>query len=280
MRIRETTLVAARELREAMRARWFLLGAAGFFALSLGLTLLGLAGDDRSGLAGFDRTTAGLLNLTLVFVPLLAFLVGALAFAGEIEDGSLATLLAQPLTRAEVFVGKYLGLVGALWAALAAGFGATGVVVGVAAGGGGAGVYLALVALLLLYAASTLALGALLSVALRSRARAVGAAFAAWLTLVYVSDLGTIGIAIARGLSPGQLFALAVLNPVEQARVAGTLLLTQRLEVLGPVGVFALDHAGSAGAGGVIAALVLLLAASAALLVAFGLRVFKKAVLA
>jgi Cu-processing system permease protein len=259
-----------------MRGRWFLVAAASFFALSLGLSLLGLAGAQRSGLAGFDRTTASLLNLALVFVPLLTLSVGALGVAGEIEDGSLAMLLAQPLTRAEVFVGKLGGLLLAVWIALLLGFGSTGVIVGLYAGGN-AIAFLSLLGLLLVYSASTLAIGTLLSVALRARVRAIGAAFAAWLALVYVSDLGSIGLAVARGLRPGQLFALALLNPVEQARVAGTLALTDRLDALGPVGIFALDHLGAAG---VVALLHGLLAATALALGAIGLRIFGKAVLA
>jgi Cu-processing system permease protein len=230
-------------------------------------------------LAGFDRTTAGLLYLALVFVPLLTFSVGGLSVAGELEDGSLALLCAQPLARSEVFAGKFLGLLAAVWGAVLAGFGATGVVVGVQAGGGNLGAFLSLVGLLLLYGACTLALGTLLSVTLRSRARAIGAAFAAWLFFVYLSDLGTIGLAIARHLSPWQLFALALLNPVEQARVAGTLALTDRLEVLGPVGIFAMDQAGHAGRAGVTALLGVLLVGSTLALVALGLRVFRKAVL-
>jgi Cu-processing system permease protein len=276
MRLRETALVGARELTEATRGRWFLIASASFFALSLGLSLLGLSGAQRSGLAGFDRTTASLLNLALVFVPLLTFSVGALGVAGEIEDGSLAMLLAQPLTRAEVFVGKLAGLTAAVWIALLLGFGSTGVIVGLYAGGN-ATAFLSLLGLLFVYSASTLTIGTLLSVALRSRVRAIGAAFAAWLAFVYVSDLGSIGLAISRGLRPGQLFALALLNPVEQARVAGTLALTDRLDALGSVGIFALDHL---GAPGVIALLYGLLAATALGLAALGLRIFRKAVLA
>jgi Cu-processing system permease protein len=157
VRPRETALVGARELREALRGRWFVAAAASFFALSLGLSLLGLSGAQRSGLAGFDRTTASLLNLALVFVPLLTFSVGALGIAGEIEDGSLAMLLAQPLGRAEVFVGKLLGLLAAIWIALLAGFGATGVIVGLYAGGN-AVAFLSLLGLLFVYSASVLAL--------------------------------------------------------------------------------------------------------------------------
>ena len=194
MRPRVIGLVAARELREAMRSRWFVMAAACFLLLSLGLSMLGLAGAQRSGLAGFDRTTASLLNLALIFVPLVTLTLGGLSIAGEIEDQSLGLLLAQPVTRFEVFAGKYLGLLAAVAASIAAGFGTTGVIVGWSAGGD-VRAFLGLVAITLLLAAATLGIGTALSIALRSRARVVGAAFSVWLALVYVSDLGTIGLA-------------------------------------------------------------------------------------
>src|SRR5512145_3293430 len=107
MRLRTAGLVAARELREAMRSRWFVLAAACFLVLSLGLSLLGLAGAQRSGIAGFDRTTASLLTLALLFVPLVTLTLGGLGIAGELEHQSLSMLLAQPITRLEAYVGKY-----------------------------------------------------------------------------------------------------------------------------------------------------------------------------
>jgi len=110
-------------------------------------------------------------------------------------------------------------------------------------------------------------------VALRTRARVVGAAFSAWLLLVYVSDLGVIGLTIARNLRPAQVFVLALLNPVEQARLLGTLLLSDRLDVLGPVGVFGLD---TFGARGLVSLLVAMLAATAASTLAAGYALFRK----
>ena len=247
MRARETVLIAAREVRGAMRARWFLLAAGIFLVLSLGLALLGFAGSERSGVAGFDRTTASLLNLALFFVPLLTLSLGGLGLSGEIEDGSLAALLAQPVSRGEVYAGKYLGLLASVAASILAGFGMTGIIVGVRAGGGSTGVYLALVGLTLLLAGTTLALGTVLSVALRSRSKVIGAVLFVWLLLVYVSDLGSIGITIARHLEPIQLFVLALLNPLQEARVLGILALSHRLDVLGPVGIFGLEHFGVGG---------------------------------
>jgi Cu-processing system permease protein len=262
MRPHTIALVAARELREAMRSRWFVLAAACFLVLSLGLSLLGLAGAARSGLAGFDRTTASLLNLALVFVPLVTLSLGGLGIAGELEDQSLAMLLAQPVTRLEAFAGKYAGLLGAVSASVFLGFGATAAIVGVTVGGAHVGAFMALVGLTLLLAAATLALGTVLSVALRSRARVIGAAFSVWLALVYVSDLGTIGLAIARNLRPAQVFVLALANPVQQARVLGTLALSDRLDVLGPVGLFGLDHLGSAGLASLLVGMLLVTTAA------------------
>ena len=274
MRPSVVALVAAREVREAARSRWFLLAAACFLVLSLGVSWLGLACAQRSGLAGFDRTTASLLNLAFLFVPLVTLSLGGLGIAGELEDGSLALILAQPVTRLEVFAGKYLGLLATVAAAIALGFGTTGVIVGTVAGGE-ARAFAALVGLSLLLAAATLGVGTLLSVALGSRTRVVGAAFSAWLVMVYVSDLGTIGLTIARNLQPGQVFVLALLNPVQQARVLGTLALSDRLDVLGPVAIFGLDRF---GVGGLVALLIAALVTTAAITFAWGYALFRKVV--
>lgn len=276
MRAREIGLVAAREVREAMRSRWFALAAGCFLVLSLSLTYLGLAGAQRSGLAGFDRTTASLLNLALLFVPLMTLSLGALGIAGELEDGSLALLLAQPITRSEAYTGKYLGLLGAVSAAIFVGFGITGVVVGLSVGAGEVHAFIELVGLTLLLSAATLSIGTVLSVTLRSRAKVIGAAFSAWLLLVYISDLGTIGLTIARNLQPAQVFILALLNPVQQARVLGTLALSDRLNILGPVGVFGLDHFGGSG---LTLLLVAVLALTALAPLALGYVIFRKAVI-
>jgi Cu-processing system permease protein len=276
MRPATVGVVAAREWREATRSRWFTLAAACFLVLSLGVSWLGLAGAQRSGLAGFDRTTASLLNLAILFVPLVTLSLGGLGIAGELEDGSLALLLAQPLTRLEAYAGKYLGLLAAVGAAIGLGFGGTGVLLGLSVGGD-VRAFAALAAITLLLAAATLGIGTLLSVALASRARVVGAAFSAWLVMVYVSDLGTIGLTIARNLQPGQVFVLALLNPVQQARLLGTLALSDRLDVLGPVGIFGLEAFGAAG---LVAVLVAALGATAAAALGWGWALFRKAVVA
>lgn len=274
MRLKPVVLVCHRELRDALRSRWFLLAAAAFLLLSLGLSAVGLIGAQRGGMAGFDRTAASLLNLALLFVPLLTLSVGGLSLAGELEDGALGSLLSQPVTRLEVYAGKYLGLFAAVSFAVLGGFGACGLVVGLTSGGDAA-VFVYLVALLLLFSAATLGVGTLLSAWLGSRAKVVGAAFVTWLSFVYVSDLGTIGLAVARQLSARQVFALALFNPVQQARVLGTLALTDRPELLGPVGIWGQD---TFGVFGLAATLVAALTLTALLALGAGYAAFRKVV--
>src|SRR5262245_14867625 len=110
---------ARRELREALRNRWLWFYAVGLAVLALALSRAGLAAAGYAGLGGFGRTAASLVNALLLFVPLMGLNVGAQALAGDRERGTLLYLLAQPVSRAEVFWGKTLGAALALVAALA-----------------------------------------------------------------------------------------------------------------------------------------------------------------
>src|SRR4029078_11296827 len=102
--------------------------------------------------------------LVLLFVPLLTLPLGAGAFAGEAEDGTLAYLLAQPVTRGEVFAGKLLGLIATTTLSVLFGFGAAAVVVGLT-GGVPTATFGSLVFGAWLLAIVTVTLGALISIA-------------------------------------------------------------------------------------------------------------------
>src|SRR3989304_4796748 len=96
MAIANVWTLAQKELRDALRNRWFLLFAAVFTLLALAFSYLSLAGAGVVGFAGFGRTTASLINLVLLIVPLMALTVGAQSLSAERERGTLAYLLAQP----------------------------------------------------------------------------------------------------------------------------------------------------------------------------------------
>ena len=180
--------LSQKELRDSLRNRWFLLYTAAFISLTLALSALALSGSDIAGFAGFGRTAASLVNLVMLIVPLMALTTGAQSLAGEQERGSLVYLLAQPVNRAEVLLGKYLGLALALLAALTLGFGSSGLVIALSGGDTAEpGVYLQLVLLAFLLALVMLSVGFLISAFSRKASVAVGVSLFLWLVFVFLS---------------------------------------------------------------------------------------------
>lgn len=228
-----------KELRDAFRNRWFLLYTVAFAALSLALAWFSVSGAGSYGVAGFGRTTAGLINLILLIVPLMGLTLGAMSLAGEREKGTLVYLLAQPVSTAELLLGKFVGLALALTAALVIGFGLTGILMAFVGGGGDFQVYLTLLVLSILLAIASLSLGFLISAAVKRAATAVGLALFLWLILVYFGDLGLMGTAVVMQIDVRQLLALALVNPLQVFKIAAVLDLRENLEVLGPAGIYA-----------------------------------------
>lgn len=243
--IENVFILAQKELRDARRNRWFLLYALAFAGLSLALAWVALSGAGNYGLAGFGRTSASLINLILLIVPLMGLTLGAMGLAGEREQGTLLYMLAQPINQAELLLGKFLGLALALIAALGLGFGLTALLIAANGGGAQIGVYLSLLGLSCLLAVASLSVGLLVSSLTPRGSTAVGIALFLWLILVFFGDLGVMGTALVLRLNVDQLFALAIINPLQLFKIAAVFSLRQNLEVLGPAGVYALRTYGS-----------------------------------
>ena len=118
--------LAAKDLRQGVRNRWFLLYAMVFVMLSVGFSMLAMGGSTLTGQPGFGRTAAGLLNLMLLMVPLIGLTIGAQSIVTDRQDRSLDYLMAQPISTREIFVGKYLGAAASVALLLLLGFGVSG----------------------------------------------------------------------------------------------------------------------------------------------------------
>ncbi len=230
--------IAQRELREASRAKWMAFYAIGFAALACALSYAGISSAGYSGLGGFGRTAASLVNALLLFVPLLGLSVGAVTLAGDRERGTLMYLLAQPVNRAEVFFGKALGAALAIIAALSVGFGLAGLALATG-GAGNALAYLGLAGYSVLLALVSLGVGFIISALTRKAATALGAALMVWLALVFFADLGLIGATMALRPTPLTLFFMLVVNPLQVFKVASIYSLRATLDTLGAVGQYA-----------------------------------------
>ena len=243
---RNVTIVAGKELRDAVRNRWFLLYAGIFTVLSVALSSLSSLSASAYGHVGYGRTAAVLVNLVALIVPLMALNVGAASIAAERERGTLAYLLAQPLDRGELLVGKFLGLATALGAALAGGFGVSAATLGISGAHGDVGSFATLVALSVVLALAMLAVGLLVSSLAPRASMAAGISVALWLAFVLFTDLGLMGGTLVFKLRAPQLLHIALANPLQVFKLAVLARLNPTLDMLGPAGMYATSTYGKA----------------------------------
>jgi Cu-processing system permease protein len=264
--------LSRKEVRDATKSRWLLMFGAGFTVIASALSWMALSGLGSFGVAGFGRTTASMVNMVLLIVPLMGLTLGALAIASERERGALAYLMSQPVTALEILLSKYLGVAAALTSALLVGFGISGILVVVRGGSSNAGDFLALVGLTVLLALSSLSIGFLLSAGLRRGATAIGLAVFLWLTLAFFSDLGLMGTAVTLDIGVRELLLIALANPLQVYKLAAILSIKNDLEVLGPAGVYAMRTYGDS----LLPILMALFTAWVVAPFAIGLLIFKR----
>lgn len=265
-------LLIRREVASALRARWFVAYAGIFLAAGLLLAAFGGANSIIYGYRGFAKAFAGLVHLALLFVPLMALLPATAAIADERESGVLEYVLAQPVTFAEVYVGKWVGLGVALTLALTIGFGASGAVA--IARGVPQGLLLLLYAQVVLLTLAFVALGLCFSATTGSRARATTLAVVSWLGLVAVGTLGIMITFVRWGVPQAVLTGWAFVNPIEAFRLGVVSALDPDLSLLGPVGGSIVGRVGSHGATALACGVLALWALVPGLI---GLRVFNRA---
>jgi Cu-processing system permease protein len=245
LELANVSTIARKELRDSVRNKWFWLYAVGFAGLAGVLTTLALPSARVAGYGAFGRSASSLIALVQLIVPLMGLTLGAQALAGQHERGTIRFLLGHPISRSEAFIGIYLGLITAMFATIAAGFGAAGLITVMRGGSADAGAFLRIALLSWLLAAAMLGVGLLISAMTTRGGVASGSALFAWLGLVFLGDLGIMGTALATNLPVNVLFFSAVANPVEAFRLATLSSFQGSLDVLGPAGSYAVDRFGS-----------------------------------
>lgn len=236
-------ILARRELREATRRRWLWVYTASLVVLTIGLSLAGTRAAGYAGLGGFGRTSASLVNALLLFIPLLGLSIGSVALLADGERGSLSYLLAQPITRTDLFLGKFLGSAIALSLSVGLAFGFVTFLL-LSAGATSAGLLGRLLLVTFLFALASLALGFLVGALARTQASAMAATLGIWLTLAFFADAAFVMSTFALRPTPGTMLALLLANPAQVYKLGALHGLQGDLSVLGPLGVYATHEFG------------------------------------
>ena len=221
MELRQIYTIALKELRDRLRNRWVLAVALVFTVFALVIAYFGGAQQGAVGLRSIEFTIASLVSLVIYLIPLIALLLGFDAIVGERERGSLDLLLALPITRLELLLGKYLGLAAAMSLSTLLGFGLVAVLLVTQSGTAGLEAYLGFMFSSVLLGMAFLSLAVMLSTFAADRTRASGLAIALWFFFVLVFDLLLLGLLVyASGAIGADWFPyLLLLNPADVFRI-------------------------------------------------------------
>lgn len=221
-------VIASKELRDGLRNRWVLAVTVLLALFALTLAFLGAAPTGTVRVDALAVTVVSLSSLSIFLLPLIALLLSFDAIVGEFERGTLGLLLAYPVARWQVVLGKFIGHAAILAIATGIGYGAAGAAVAWASGGGAWNGFVLLVSSSVLLGAAFLSIGYVLSALVRDRATAAGLAIGVWLLFVLIYDMALLGVLVAdhgRSITAGMVDSLLLLNPADAYRMlnlAGT----------------------------------------------------------
>jgi Cu-processing system permease protein len=222
--MRQTLIIAGKEVRDGMRNRWILATTLLLAAFALTLAFLGATPTGAVNVSPLAITIVSLSSLSIFLLPLIALLLSYDAIVGEVDRGTMALLLAYPVTRWQVVIGKFLGHLVILAFATLVGFGAAGVALWLG-GDTDPASWRAFAVLMLSSVAlggAFLAIGYVVSIAVRDRGTAGAIAIGVWLLFVLIYDMGLLGVLVAdqgRIVSARTLDILLLLNPADAYRL-------------------------------------------------------------
>jgi ABC-type transport system involved in multi-copper enzyme maturation permease subunit len=248
---REIAVVARLDLAEVLRSRWLVFCLVVHTILAGTFVLVGLRESGVIGFTGMGRALMSWSHALLFLLPLLALSATGQVVNGARDDGSLELLLGNPVSRSAWFIGTSLVRLAALVVPLLVAMPLMAIAGTLAFGQSVPWDFLlrglaVSTALLVCF----VAIGMCLSTLVRNQSKAVMATILVWALAVLLIDFGLVGMMLQWELPPSAVFALASLNPVQDARLALLSAAQPELSSFGPVGFFV---ANAVGAGGLLA---------------------------
>jgi len=215
--------VAKKEIMDNIRNKWIILVAAMFAILTLVVSYFGSLGT--SGWQDLGNTISGMTELGSFLISIVAFMLGYATIIGEIERGSMSSLLSLSANRFEIVVGKFLGLGAVLCLTILVGYGVAGLVIAFNVSNVDYLEYIIFIGLTMIFGLVFLTVALFFSTVFSKRSTALGGAIFLWflfniiLPIVFVGLLATTidftEITMESALTvPEWYFILNLFNPI------------------------------------------------------------------
>jgi ABC-2 type transport system permease protein len=235
-------LIAFLDVKESIRARWFLVYTLVFGGLIALFFIAGVTESQVMGFSGLSRLLLMYIQVTIVILPIFILITTVRSISGDRDNHILEYMLSFPISLSHYYWGKILGrfatvFLPVLFAMVLALF------IGLLKGANVPwSIFLLYSGLLFALSSSFLGIAFLISSIVKSSEIALGLSFFLWIFLLAFIDIALISLMMQNRLSEELIIAISLINPMEVFRVSAISLFDPELTVMGPVAYYILDN--------------------------------------
>ena len=234
-------LIAYLDLKESIRAKWFLVYSLVFGGMIALFFIAGVTQSQVMGFSGLSRLLLMYIQITIVILPIFILVTTVRSISGDRDNHILEYMLSFPISLKQYYWGKILGrfitvFLPVFFAMILA------VIYGVSIGASVPWDILFLYSgLLFALSSAFLGIAFFISSFVKSSEVALGISFFVWIFLLAFIDIALISLMMQNRYEESMIIAIALANPMEIFRVAAISLFDPELTVMGPVAFYILD---------------------------------------
>ena len=234
-------LIAYLDLKESIRANWFIIYSVVFGGLIALFFIAGITESQVMGFSGLSRLLLMYIQVTIVILPIFILVTTVRSISGDRDSHILEYMLSFPISLKQYYWGKVFGrfitvflpvFMAMLFAILYGMFKGADVPWEI---------FFLYTGLLFAMSSAFLGIAFFVSSIVKSSEMALGISFFVWIFLLAFIDIALISLMMQQRINAELIVAIAMVNPMEIFRVAAISLFDPELTVMGPVAFYILD---------------------------------------
>jgi ABC-2 type transport system permease protein len=239
--LKNLLLIAYLDLKESIRANWFIVYSLVFGGLIALFFIAGITESQVMGFSGLSRLLLMYIQVTIVILPIFILITTVRSISGDRDSHILEYMLSFPISLKQYYWGKIVGrfitvflpvFMAMVFAILYGMFKGAEVPINL---------FFLYTGLLFSMSSAFLGIAFFISSIVKSSEMALGISFFVWIFLLAFIDIALISLMMQQRINAELIIGIAMINPMEIFRVAAISLFDPELTVLGPVAFYILD---------------------------------------
>jgi len=239
--LKNLLLIAYLDLKESIRANWFIVYSLVFGGLIALFFIAGITESQVMGFSGLSRLLLMYIQVTIVILPIFILITTVRSISGDRDSHILEYMLSFPISLKQYYWGKIVGrfitvflpvFMAMVFAILYGMFRGAEVPINL---------FFLYTALLFAMSSAFLGIAFFISSIVKSSEMALGISFFIWIFLLAFIDIALISLMMQQRVNAELIIGIAMINPMEIFRVAAISLFDPELTVMGPVAFYILD---------------------------------------